>query len=207
MAGRDVSLLRQKETLRRDVRRRRDALPLEEIEAGSALIARRVMDLAGYQRSRTRLLFVSYGSEVRTGRLLRETLRSRGTRLILPRVLGMEEPLALHEVRDLETDLSVGYSGIPEPVPARCPECSIYDIDFALVPGLAFDRRGGRLGYGGGFFDYILSLRSDLVESGAAVAVAFAIQIVAEVPLESWDMRVPIVVTEDGLIDTRRGRS
>jgi 5-formyltetrahydrofolate cyclo-ligase len=74
-------------------------------------------------------------------------------------------------------------------------------VDFVLVPGLAFDRTGGRLGYGGGFFDYILNVRTDLVESGAAVAVAFSCQIVERVPTAGWDVRVPMIATEDELID------
>ncbi|MGC9316735.1 MAG: 5-formyltetrahydrofolate cyclo-ligase [Armatimonadota bacterium] len=191
----------RKRALRREVRARRDRMPAEEIEARSAVIVRRVMRLASYRRARTRLLFASYQSEVRTGALIRETLRS-GARLILPRVVGREEALALHEVEDPEAEVAEGRFGLPEPL-ASCPERSLYEIDFVLVPGLAFDRHGGRLGYGGGFYDYILNVRSDLVEVGAAVAVAFSTQIVDEVPREAWDVDVPMVITEDEVIDVR----
>ncbi len=196
----------RKRLLRQEALARRDALSPAEIEERSIAIARRVMGLGAYQRARSRLLFMSVGSEVRTDRLVADSLRS-GARVILPRVVGPEEALALHEVRDLEREVAPGRMGIPEPIAGNCPECSPDEVDFILVPGLAFDRRGGRLGYGGGYFDYILNLRSDLVESGAAVAVAFALQIVDEVPRESWDVRVPIIVTEDEVIDTRRGGS
>jgi 5-formyltetrahydrofolate cyclo-ligase len=119
-------------------------------------------------------------------------------------VKGLEETLALHAVSDPERDLAPGCFGIDEPICERCPERSLADVDFVLVPGLAFDRLGGRLGYGGGFFDYILNVRTDLIESGAVVAVAFGLQIVDRVPLAGWDMRVPLIVTEDEMIDARK---
>ena len=188
-----------KRELRRRISRLRDALPGEEIEERSRLIARHLYLLPGYRRSRSRLLFASFRSEVRTEALMQETLK-RGGRLVLPRVAGWEEPLALHQVCDPERDLALGAFGIPEPIPGHCPELSVYDIDFVLVPGLAFDRQGGRLGWGGGFFDWVLSHRPDLVASQAAVAVAFDLQIVDEVPMQPWDVRVPIIVTESGVI-------
>ncbi len=193
---------RGKDDLREEIRHRRDALGEAEIERDSEQIVRRVMQLPAYRRSRTRLLFSSFGSEVRTEALIEDTLR-RNARLVLPRVCGMEEALALYEVRDAQTDLAPGSFGILEPDVSRCRELSVYDIDFVLVPGLAFDRQGGRLGYGGGFFDYILNLRGELLEQRAAVAVAFSVQIVESVPTDSWDVPVPLIVTEDELIDIR----
>lgn len=202
MAGAVVNQAGRKQALRGEALRARDALTPAEIEVRSTAIARRIMALPGYERARVRLLFASIGSEVRTERLIADTVRSRA-RLVLPRVVGPEEALALHEVTDPATQLAPGWSGIPEPMPGKCPELTVNDIDFILVPGLAFDRHGGRLGYGGGYFDYILNLRGDLLESGAAVAVAFACQLVDDVPREAWDVRVPLIVTEDEVIDTR----
>lgn len=192
----------EKAALRRRMRRRRDALGAGEAEQASEAIARRVMALASYQRARARLLFCSFRSEVLTERLIAHTLRS-SAELVLPRVKGIEEALALHAVCDPECDLAPGCFGIDEPICERCPERSIDDVDFVLVPGLAFDRHGGRLGYGGGFFDYILNVRTDLVESGAVVAVAYSLQIVDDVPRAGWDVGVPLIATEDELIDTR----
>ncbi|MBD3291734.1 MAG: 5-formyltetrahydrofolate cyclo-ligase [Armatimonadia bacterium] len=194
----------EKAALRRRARRRRDALVNGELERRSEQIARRVMGLSGWQRARSRLLFRSFGSEVLTDQLIDQTLGS-GVELVLPRVKGLEETLALHAVADPECDLAPGCFGIDEPICDRCPERSLYDVDFVLVPGLAFDRAGGRLGYGGGFFDYILNVRTDLVESGAVVAVAFSCQVVEEVPTAGWDVRVPMIATEDELIDARDG--
>lgn len=194
----------EKAALRRRMRRRRDALVNGEQESLSREVTGRVMELGSYRRARSRLLFRSFGSEVVTDRLIEHTLKSRAE-LVLPRVRGLEEALALHAVRDPENDLAPGSFGIDEPIRDRCPERSVYDVDFVLVPGLAFDRRGGRLGYGGGFFDYLLNLRTDLVEAGSVVAVAFSFQILDRVPQAAWDVRVPLIVTENELIDARDG--
>jgi 5-formyltetrahydrofolate cyclo-ligase len=73
------------------------------------------------------------------------------------------------------------------------------EIDFALVPGLGFDRRGGRLGYGGGFYDRLLAgLRA------FRVAAAFSVQMIDAVPMAPHDQYVDLVVTESGLIRPRR---
>jgi len=197
-----VKVAAEKAALRRLMRRRRDALVDGRQELASEAIARRVMALGSYRRARARLLFRSFGSEVLTDRLIGDTLRS-SAELVLPRVKGLEEALALHAVGDPERDLAPGCFGIDEPIRDRCPDRSIYDVDFVLVPGLAFDRQGGRLGYGGGFFDYLLNVRTDLVESGAVVAVAYSLQIVDGVPQEGWDVQVPLIATEGELIDTR----
>ena len=195
----------RKRVMRAHVQRLRDALPADEADERSAEIVRRVRSLPAYGRSRSRLLFASFRSEVATDALLRQTL-GIGARLVLPRVVGFEEPLALHEVRDIERDLAPGAFGIREPIPERCPELSVEAVDFILVPGLAFDRAGGRLGWGGGFFDWVLSHRHDLVDGVAAVAVAFSLQIMDEVPMQTWDVHVPMTVTEDGVIRADRSR-
>lgn len=205
MVGRTVNAGDAKRELRDQMCAARDALPAEEHAERSRLIARRVMRLPGYRRARSRLLFASFRSEVRTEALIGDTLK-RGVRLVLPRVVGREEPLALHEVRDPEHDLAPGWCGIPEPVPERCPELSVYEVDFILVPGLAFDRAGGRLGWGGGFFDWVLNLRHDLMDTGAAIAVAFEMQILERVPMQAWDVPVNLIVTENAIIETEADR-
>lgn len=194
-----MTISEEKQALRRRILSLRDALSADDIRERSAQIARRVTQLQCYRAARTRLLFASFGSEVRTDALLAETLASEA-RLILPRVERGREELAFHEVVDLDADLAPGAWGIPEPIAERCPERALNEVDFILVPGVAFDRRGGRLGYGGGFYDRILRARQDLITDGAAVAVGFALQIVDRVPRHEGDVLVPLVVTEDEVL-------
>jgi 5-formyltetrahydrofolate cyclo-ligase len=103
--------------------------------------------------------------------------------------------LVLHQVGDIDRDTRPGRWGIREPDPARCPAIDPLEVDLVLLPGVAFDRRGGRLGYGAGFYDRLLTrLRTDCVR----VAGAFSLQVVAEVPLEPHDQRFQCLVTEAG---------
>jgi 5-formyltetrahydrofolate cyclo-ligase len=103
----------------------------------------------------------------------------------------------LRAIRDPIADVGIGYQGIPEPR-IECPLAVAADVDWALVPGVAFDASGRRLGYGGGFYDRLLPL---LAPRTPRVAGAFACQIVARVPAAPHDLTVDTVVTEAQTIE------
>jgi 5-formyltetrahydrofolate cyclo-ligase len=111
--------------------------------------------------------------------------------VVLPRVDTTRRMLVLHEVHDLARDVAPGYRGIPEPH-AGAPLVAPDAIGFALVPGVAFDAGGRRLGYGGGFYDRLLPL---LPAGVARVAGAFDLQLVDRVPAALHDLTVDVVVT------------
>jgi len=183
-------LKRRKRALRREVRARRDALPPEERERLGQAVARNLLTLPEVRQASTVMAFSSFGSEVDTRPIIEQLARD-GRRVVLPRVEG-------------RTIVPVGYrSGDPvkpssfgalEPAggdPVR-PE----EIDVVIVPGLAFDRRGHRVGYGGGFYDRFLGrLRPDAL----TVSICFSVQVVDEVPNGRGDRPVDLVVTEEGL--------
>lgn len=111
--------------------------------------------------------------------------------------------LGVARVDDLDADLVSGWRGIREPRAALRRSAPGPDTpSCAVVPGLGFDRQGGRLGHGGGHLDRLLSR---LPSGVPAVGVAFAVQLVAAVPLEAHDVRVDVVVTEQGV--ARHGSS
>ena len=182
-----------KAALRAVVLRRREALPEEQRASLSSRIVAGVLDLRPYRLSNVVLAYASFGTELRTDGFLRRVLGD-GKTLLLPRV----EPdgLTLYEVRDLARDLSPGTWGIREPIPDRCPIVEPGIVDFALIPGVAFDRKGGRLGYGGGFYDRLLP---GLPDDPPLISVAFEVQMVDEVPLGPHDAPVHAVVTEEGI--------
>jgi 5-formyltetrahydrofolate cyclo-ligase len=90
--------------------------------------------------------------------------------------------------------LAPGIWGIPQPRPELCPSVPVSQLDFVLVPGVAFTRRCERLGYGGGYYDRFIRA---LVRRPPLIAAAFALQVVAELPPSKSDQRVDRVVTED----------
>ena len=182
-----------KRRLRRRTIEKRDAIPLEERRALSEAICARAIESPEFQRASFVLLFASFGSEVDTTNLMAATLAA-GKRLALPRVHPVTRELELREVRSVERDLAPGLWDIPEPVPGDCPEVALEDLDFVLVPGVAFDYDGRRLGYGGGYYDRILARLSPGVP---AIAICFEAQLVPEVPADHHDLRVPVIITEN----------
>src|SRR5262249_50098992 len=110
--------------------------------------------------------------------------------------------LALHQVRDLERDLRAGTWGIREPDPTRCQTVAPVAIDFVLVPGLAFDPDGGRVGYGAGYYDRLLGEWPEPLPP--LVAAAFDLQVVPVVPMAATDHRVDLVVTESRIYSKQR---
>lgn len=159
----------------------------------SATITRKIVSLAAYGKAELVLAYMSFGSEFDTGDFVRGVLEN-GKALVLPKLNRERCGLDLYRVTDLEGGLETGVWGIREPRGgARIEDFSL--IDFILVPGVAFSSDGGRLGYGGGFYDRLLaSKRADAL----ALAAAFSVQMVKNVPLETNDIAVNGIVTEDG---------
>jgi 5,10-methenyltetrahydrofolate synthetase len=180
-----------KAAVRRAVLLRRDALPGGERALLSARIVTTILDLRTYQEADVVLAYASFGTELQTDELLRRVLAD-GKTLVLPRV--ERGGLGLYEVRDLGGDLASGTWGIREPEPDRCPPADAGGVGFALIPGVAFDRRARRLGYGGGYYDRLLA--GGLPEGTPLVSGAFEVQILDEVPTDPHDAPVDVVVTE-----------
>ncbi len=189
----------RKSRLRAAAWRRRNRLKPADIEAKSREIARRVLLLRLWTQARVVLSYCAFNSEVRTEQLIEAAL-AEGKRVALPRVNRQERSLDLYYVRGLgEEWVAPGTWRIPEPLPDRCEPACVEDLDLVLVPGVAFDTVGGRIGYGGGYYDRLLhALRQD--QQQKAVGLAFEDQIVEDVPLSFFDFRVPIIVTNRRVI-------
>ena len=193
--GREDEELRRraKQTLRRQMRAVRETLPASACEQRSAKVAKHLATLEEFERARTVLAFSSIRNEVKT-RSATETAWSKGKRVALPRVVGME--LVLHLVEP-ETVLVEGAFAVPEP-PEGAPPVAPADVDFALVPALAVDPRGYRIGYGGGYYDRLLPK----LRHACVCAVGYGFQLVSEVPEQPFDVKVDLVVTDEQVIRT-----
>jgi 5-formyltetrahydrofolate cyclo-ligase len=128
---------------------------------------------------------------VRTDAIAADALR-RGVTLVYPRTLPATREMTLHRVVSL-ADLRTGSYGIREPDVERCPEVAESAIDAALVPGLAWDRRGSRLGRGAGYYDRLFG-RAEW--RGFRCGIFFAFQELGDLPAEPWDLPLDAVVTE-----------
>jgi len=184
----------RKAALRSEMIARRDALPEAERARVAAALLEIIAALPQYQAARNVLATMSIGSELSTRPFIDMAL-GHGKGLVLPRVTPPPRHLAIHAVPDFSRDLIPGVWQIPEPDPARCEEVAFADVDFALVPALAADRGGFRLGYGAGYFDGLLSGRGPRPFCVAALPAAF---IVEELPNEAHDVPVDLVIDERG---------
>lgn len=180
-----------KQVVRRTALTRRSRLSPEERRALGDSVAERLLALPEVRGAASVLAYASFGSEVPTDALV-ERLLAMGIRVLVPWVEGSE--LRAAEIRSLE-DLAPGYRGIREPV-AR--EAVDPDVDVVLVPGVAFDAAGRRLGYGGGFYDSFLAA---VPRRARRVGLCFEVQVVDEVPADPEDETVDVVITEARMID------
>jgi 5-formyltetrahydrofolate cyclo-ligase len=180
-----------KAALRVEVRARRDALDAHARERASQLIGDKLQRLDQWRTARSVLAYSSIGSELRTAPLLAATL-AQGKVLVLPRINKAQRRLDLFQVSALQHDTETGVWGILEPR-AQCPAVAAESVDLVIVPGLAFDSAGGRMGYGGGYYDELLPR---LRPACWRIALAFAAQMVAEVPRGTHDERVDLIITE-----------
>ncbi len=198
MAGQTPTPLHAaKAVLRRAIIQRRDALDTATRAAASARITDQILSLACYQRARCVLAYASIGSEFDTTVLLSRIMTEK--KLALPRVDRTHRVLQLFFVSDLERDLQPGIWGIREPRPDHCMPAQPGEIDLVLAPGVAFTRRGERLGYGAGYYDRLIARFAPLAPRPEIVAAAFDIQLVADVPLGTTDRPVDTVVAENAV--------
>lgn len=133
-------------------------------------------------------LYAAKGSEVET-RAIDAAARVRGLRVVYPRVVDGERVLAFHEVAIGE--LVVGTFGLDEPPPGA-PVVALGEISAFVVPGVAFDRTGARLGWGRGYYDATLAL----APAALRIGLAFECQVVDAVDHETHDVRMNLIVTE-----------
>lgn len=189
----------EKAALRQKIQNLKEALREEDRLAWSAILQEEIMKKKEWQEAPVVFSYLTLGKEVDTLPLIREAL-SQGKRVYIPVILRDEEgrsQMEASELLNLEEDLAPGTLGILEPRKESLRIRDPRDIAFLLLPGLAFDTRGGRLGYGGGYFDAFLPRLSPRC---TLLAAAFSFQVVDEVPMEPHDLKIPALLTEQGPI-------
>ena len=195
----------EKSALRRRMREVWASLDPGQVAEWSTLINDRVVALPAVRSARVVHTFIgALPGEVET-RALAEALLREGKRVVCPRVLFGKAELEHYEVGALDELIESGM-GLWEPDPDRCRPVPVAELDVVLTPGLAFDRRGQRLGLGRGYYDRLLAS-----SRATPVGLGFGVQLVAEVPRESHDQALDWIVTElaaagGGVIDCRRER-
>jgi 5-formyltetrahydrofolate cyclo-ligase len=192
------SLIDEKRALRKVMRARREALdPAERLQASRA-VGERLLSLPELSVALAVTGYASTRGEIDPSRAL-AAVAAGGAVVAYPRVSSERPRLRFHPVLD-ETALAVGTFGIFEP-PAGSPEIALERLDVVLLPGLAFDEQGRRLGYGGGYYDELAArVRAQPGRRGLLVGVGFDFQLVARCPAGENDVAIDCVVTDARVI-------
>jgi len=184
--------------LRKDIIAQRMALPQNKTVDLSNKIVTKLFSLPEYRLAATVMVYVDFRNEVQTASILENALQ-QGKRLVLPITDVPNKKLIPAQVLQLPDDLTPGTWGILEPKP-QCTPVNPGEIDLIIVPGVAFDTAGNRLGYGGGFYDRFLpSIRFDTT----LVSLAFELQVKANVYPTEHDVRIHLLITEERVLDFR----
>lgn len=193
----------------------RDALPPDErVRLSERLCGRMAEDVLGPLRDNLGrpiriAVYAAFRSEADPARLM-ESCWANGDVVLAPMILPGEEGMALRRVEALSSWIS-GRWGVPEPDPATTvPWDMAVAPDVVLVPGLAFDARGGRLGYGGGYYDRLYArLRGDgAIAPGRWIGFAYERQVVDEpIPTEPHDLRLDALATDAGVRTFGEGKT
>ena len=213
-AGRDIpispgkAMTAEKKQIRRMMLARRDALTSQEQQRASCLITERLLGHQWFYRAKNLLCYVSYGSELNTRELIMEALRL-GKQVYVPKV-GENRRMDFFQISSLE-ELQPGFHGILEPLNLAHIYMGGQDQTLMLMPGVAFDMFGNRLGYGGGYYDRYLAAHpqfqtrlsqreTDCFESADSnvreysaqaytIAIGHRCQMVEALPVEETDYR------------------
>ncbi len=177
-----------KKALREKILKKRNALTQEEVIKKSSAIKKNLYSLPEFEDAKKACIYVSFNSEVHTHDIINENIK--GKEIIVPKV--NEDKLLLCELRSFD-ELEKGSFCVLEPGEER--QVFPHDIDCVIVPGVAFDREGFRIGYGKGFYDRLLN-----EVNCPKIGLCFDMQLVDEVPLEEHDVPVDIIVTETKVI-------
>lgn len=187
--------------LRKTILAQRNKLQEAEIIRKSEIITSKLLGLKEIQNYSNIFAYVSFRSEVATFDLI-DTLIGMGKKISVPITRVVEKRLDLVKITNRETDLEPGYCDIPEPTEDLflTNKTDPKEIEIIILPGSVFDRRGGRFGYGGGYYDRFVSN----VPSAVRIGIAFDLQIIDKAPLQPHDEILDYVITEKEIIAGKR---
>lgn len=182
-----------KEKLRKEVKERRKKISKEGNRKKSKKIKEKLFNLKEYQDAKTILFYVSYNGEVFTHQMIKEGITNKKN-IIVPISDKKKKKLILSKLKNWN-DLSIGSYEILEPKKEKIDKASLKEIDLIIVPGIAFDLKGNRLGHGKGYYDRLLK-KTDAVK----IALCFEFQIKENIPTDKYDVPVDIIITENKII-------
>ncbi|HXC61933.1 MAG TPA: 5-formyltetrahydrofolate cyclo-ligase [Nitrospiria bacterium] len=187
----------QKASLRTLLLQRRERLSPEAVHRKSEAIRQRLFALDEFRAAGLIHFFIAIGREVETLPMIQEAITLQ-KRVVVPVVVPESMDMRLSELLK-DSPLVQGVRGTLQPSPDQIRPINTSEIDLMLVPGMAFDRHGHRLGRGSGYFDRLLG--QSFKKSMPIIALAYELQLVEHIPVMDHDKKVDKIITEERVID------
>ncbi len=185
-----------KSEIRKNIAKILAKLSNSEIAEKARGIENRLFEFANFLESNIVLLYLNNGGGVMTKETIKKCF-DQNKIVVLPAYNPEKHEMKLMKIKNPDTDLILGPKGILQPDAGRCKNVPVESIDIAIIPGVALDEKGGRIGTGDGYYDRLIPKLSITTRK---VALAFEDQIIPQVPMESHDKHVDIIITEKRII-------
>lgn len=185
-----------KEQIRKDIAKAVSGVTEKQRTEKTKAIEARLFGFANFLEARIVLLYIDGEYEVRTKNILKNAYAFNKI-VVLPAFDSERLKVNVFKVDHPDKDLLPGPRGVAQPNPARCKPVPLQKIDIAIIPGVAFDEKGARIGSGHGYYDRFIP---DLPVTTRKVALAFEEQILPQAPTESHDKHVDIIITDKRII-------
>ena len=183
--------------IRRDMKRRRNLMSLNKVLSLSRAVEDRVFACKSFMACRHVMFFLSFGNEVHTDEMISRALKDE-KQVYVPRMSKKLKQIEICRITSMDQEFELGSYGIREPFKKKSRAVSPTIIDAVIAPALAFDRSGGRLGFGGGYFDWLFK---QLRDKALRFGVAYEFQVLESMSLDFWDERVQKIFTENETIN------
>lgn len=168
----------------------------KELAEKRQMVEDRLFDFANFMESKIVLLYLGTGTELDTKDIIKRCFKKNKI-VVLPVYSVEKHKFTLMKISNLDEDLTTGPDGNPEPDSARCKIVPIDRIDIAVIPGVAFDEKGGRIGTGDGYFDRLVAR---LPITTRKIAVGYEEQVIQHIPMDSQNKHVDIIITDKRII-------
>lgn len=184
----------EKSIIRKSILNDLNSLSTEWHQNQSSVIHKKVLIEETVKKAHIIGITLSAFPEVDTWKLIEELWR-QGKRVAVPKCAPKTRQMTFYEITSFD-QVEVVYMKLKEPIPERTTKMEASQIDVLIVPGVVFDTRGYRIGFGGGYYDRFLSKYF-----GPTIAMAFDSQVIAQVPVEQYDLPVQMIMTETKRIE------
>ena len=186
--------MKMKDRLRKSIEQKRNTLSTSEVLEKSSRIKKRIFEMDLFRDAQTILFYVSYGNEVYTHDMIKESI-SLGKTVVVPKSVTKNNALILSRLTDWN-NLEVGAYNILEPKQESIEQVDVESIDLIIVPGVVFDESGNRIGHGKGYYDRLLNDSQNISNIG----LAFELQMIDNIESEKHDEKIDVIITEDRIM-------